>query len=266
MVLESLLNPKKAEAKPSHVFFIAILYTVVAIFFARAMFPSQSSMLTVMLITLIFVPFFQKLFNIEESKECLAAENRLSGNLFQRHSQIILVFSAFFLGIIVAMSFIFFFLPMEDVFQLQSDTLKAFSGRATGGGDFMLYLTNNTQVMILIFVLSAIMGAGAIFILTWNASVIAVYLGLIVQSLSGKLGAAAYLFGVPIGLGSIALHGIPEIAAYFIAGVAGGILSVGLIRERFMSKEFKLVFKDSLIFLFFAESLIIGAAFIESLL
>ena len=183
----------------------------------------------IMLITIIFVPFFQKLFDIEECKECMAAEKRLSGNLFQRHKQIIYVFSAFFLGVVVSMSFIYIFLPTDEVFYLQSETLKSISGRATGGGDFMLYFANNSQVMMLIFIMSTVMGAGAIFILTWNASVIAVYLGLVVQSMTHKFGAAAYLFGVPIGLGAIALHGIPEIFAYFIAGISGGVLSVGII-------------------------------------
>jgi len=164
------------------------------------------------------------------------------------------------------MSFLYLFLPRDDVFHLQSETLRSISGRATTGGDFMLYLTNNTQVMVLVFILSTVMGAGAIFILAWNASVIAVYLGLVVQSMTQKFGAAAYLLGVPVGLGSIALHGIPEIAAYFIAGISGGILSVGIIREKFMSKEFKMVFKDSLIFLLIAEFLIIGAAVVECML
>ena len=263
MVLESLLNPKKAVPNAWHVFLIAILYSVVAVVFARSMFPAQSSMLAVMLITIIFVPFFQKLFDIEEMKEDLAAEKRLAGNLFQRHKQIIFVFSAFFLGVTLSMSFLYIFLPADEVFHLQSETLRAISGGATYGGDFMLYFANNTQVMILIFVLSTVMGAGAIFILTWNASVIAVYLGLIGQSMTHQFGTAAYLLGVPVGLGAIALHGIPEIAAYFIAGIAGGILSVGLIREKFMSNEFKLIFKDSVVFLLFAEFLIIGAAFIE---
>lgn len=269
MVLESILNPKNAEDKPWHVFIIAFLYTLVSIAFANQIFPSEASMLTVTIITLIFVPFFQKLFVIEEKKEDLAAEKRVKDNLFSRHMNIIYVFSAFFLGVIIAMSFVFIFFPMENVFLLQSRTIESLStGAATFSGNFMLFFLNNTQVMLLVFVLSIVLGAGAIFIFTWNASVIAVYLGLIVNSFveQGHALTTAYLFGVPVGLLSIALHGIPEISAYFFAGVAGGILSVGVIREKLRSQEFSKIFKDGLIFLGIAEMLIILGAFIEAMI
>ena len=58
-------------------------------------------------------------------------------------------------------------------------------------------------------------------------------------------------------------HAPVEIGAYFLAGIAGGIISVGLIREKLFSKEFFLVFKDSLILLLWAVVAIIVGAFIE---
>ena len=137
---------------------------------------------------------------------------------------------------------------------------------ATGGvvtfSDFFL---NNTQVMILIFILSMLFGAGAIFILAWNASVIGVYAGLIVNSfvIKGFPLTNAYIFGVPVALVSIALHGIPEIMAYFFAGIAGGILSVGVMREKLGSRNFKIIFIDSLKFLLIAEVFIAFAAWLE---
>jgi uncharacterized membrane protein SpoIIM required for sporulation len=132
-------------------------------------------------------------------------------------------------------------------------------------GNFERYLFNNTQVMFLFFILSVLFGAGAIFILAWNASVIAVFVGILANKLVPALGAPmAYVYGVGAGLGSIALHGVPEIAGYFFAGVAGGILSVGLLREKFMSKEFKEMAKDSLIWIGIGEGLIILGAFLEA--
>ena len=269
MVLESILRPKNAEKKPWHVFIIAFIYTFISIFFAYKLFPEQSSILTIALITIIFVPFFQRLFVFEEKKDELVARRKMKRNLFARHGAVISVFSMFFLGIVVAMSLAFVFVPeFKDVFILQSETLRGFSatGGATGAGEFATFFLNNTQVMVLMFILSAMLGAGAVFILAWNASVIAVYVGLFIQSLIGKglSSGVAYLYGLPVSLGSIALHGIPEIVAYFFAGIAGGILSVGILREKFNSKEFSLVFKDSLIFLGIAELLIFVAALVET--
>jgi len=68
---------------------------------------------------------------------------------------------------------------------------------------------------------------------------------------------------VPAGLGSIALHGVPEIAAYFVAALAGGMLSVAIIREKFKG-HFEKIFIDSIAFLALAEVLIIVAAFLEA--
>ncbi len=262
MVLESMLNPKNAEDKPLHVFAIAIIYSVISVLLAKQLFPSQASMLAIAFITIVFVPFFQKLFEIEEEAEDEAARGA-KGNLFSRHRKIITVFSAFFLGVVLAVVGSYALMP-ADIFSLQISTIKGFSGAATNSGSFGAFFVNNSQVMILTFLMSTMFGAGAIFILAWNASVIGVYLGAFASSLVGKLGAAAYVYGVPVGLGSLVLHGVPEILAYFIAGLAGGILSVGLIRESVMSKEFRQVFRDSIAMLFVAEFLIVIAAAIEA--
>lgn len=273
MVLESILNPKNAEDKPWHVFIIAFFYTLIAVFFAHKMFPAQASMLSVALITILFVPFFQKLFELEEEKDENAARKRLRGNMFSRHKQTISVFSAFFLGTAISMTFIFVFLPeFGGVFSLQTDVVKQLNPNAASGtvynteASFWNFFSNNTQVMLLVFIMSAMFGAGAIFVLAWNASIISVFSGFAVQKLvgSGLPAHYAFAYGLPASLGSIALHGIPEILAYFIAGIAGGILSVGIIRENFGSKEFKIVFKDAVVFLVIAEVMILAAAYVEA--
>jgi len=266
MVLESMLNPKNAEDKPWHVFFISLIYTFVAILFAYFLFPSETSLLFVALVTIIFVPFFQRLFVIEEKREDTAA--RIKGpNIFARHSRIIYVFSTFFLGVIAATTFVYVAAGDSGLFSLQTDTIRSFgSAAAISPGSFFQYLANNSQVMILMFILSVVFGAGAVFILAWNASVIAVYVGLFTKSMisSGTPSSVAYALGLPLGLGSIALHGIPEIVAYFVAGLAGGILSVGLIREKIGSRNFRQVAKDSGILLISAQLLILVAAYIEA--
>jgi uncharacterized membrane protein SpoIIM required for sporulation len=273
MVFESLINPKNAEDKPWHIVFVSFVYSFLAIFFAHSMFPSESSILSIAFITIIFVPFFQKLFEIEEEKESMAVRNLIKGNIFSRHKQIIYVFSAFFFGVIIAMSFVFTFLPQfYDVFEVQAKTMKDLGYEPTGAvatpmNRFNTFFENNTKVMLLVFILSALFGAGAIFILAWNASIIAIYAGYFVQSLTNKgmAAATAYLYGLPVGLASIALHGVPEIVAYFLAGLAGGILSVGIMKERIGAKNFNKVFIDALVFLAVAELLIFAAAWLEVL-
>ena len=271
MVLEAILNPKKAEDKPWMVFGLAVLLSVLAIFLAHVLFPSQASILSVAFITIFFVPFFQRLFRYEEKKDELAARKAMKhDSIFRRHQKAIYVYGAFFIGIILVYSLVFTFVPsMRDVFSLQLDWFKGYSteisSHASAIGDFGKYFINNTQVMLIFFVLSVIFGAGAVFILSWNASIIAVYLGIVVNKFVPSLGVStAYIYGFTVGVSSIILHAIPEIAGYFFAGIAGGILSIAFIREKFMSKEFKEAGKDAIVWLVIAEVLIIAGAAIEA--
>ncbi len=62
MVLESIMDPKNAGDKPFHIFIIAILYSLISMFFSLKFFPEQASILTIAIITILFVPFFQKIY------------------------------------------------------------------------------------------------------------------------------------------------------------------------------------------------------------
>ena len=264
-MLESLLRPKRAEKNIWDVFLIAIVFSVIGVVFAVQIFPAQASVFSVSLITMMFLPFFQKLFEVEERKDY-----KLHKNIFLRHRLLFSVFVLFFLGLVIALSFLYVFLPqVRGAFNMQEDWYRSqgrtITGHVTASEDFSLFLINNTQVLLMVFILSTIFGAGAVFILVWNASVIAVYVGFVINSFirSGVSYEIAYVLGVPVGLGSIALHGIPEIAAYFVAALAGGMLSVAILREK-LKGHFEKIFIDSIIFLVLAEVLIILAAFIEA--
>jgi uncharacterized membrane protein SpoIIM required for sporulation len=267
MVLESLLSPKFAVNKPLHIFVISILFTAISVWLAYNLFPSQSSILSIAFVTIFFVPFFQRLFSVEEKKDEFAAHHKVKQNFLKRHRPIVIAYTAFFMGMVLTYSFIYVFSPtIRDLYSLQLDWFQSQGIAAVQPGSLERYFFNNTQVMFLFFILSVLFGAGSVFILAWNASVIAVFVGIISNKLVPSLGATmAYVYGVGTGLGSIALHGIPEIAGYFFAGVAGGILSVGLLREKFMSKEFKEVAKDSIIWLAIGEGLILLGAILETL-
>ena len=59
------------------------------------------------------------------------------------------------------------------------------------------------------------------------------------------------------------VHGIPEIAGYFVAALAGGIIGTAIIRHRFEKKKFWNVLKDSLDLIILAIVILIIAAFLE---
>ena len=59
------------------------------------------------------------------------------------------------------------------------------------------------------------------------------------------------------------LHGFPEIAAYFITALAGGIFGVGIIRHGIRDKKFLRVIENTIILLFISIIILIGAALLE---
>ena len=79
----------------------------------------------------------------------------------------------------------------------------------------------------------------------------------------GLLQAGNYFHVVSLGLLKYSIHGLPEIASYFYGGLAGGILSVALIRKHFMTKKFSTVIMDFSELVLIAIGFLIAAAFLE---
>lgn len=128
------------------------------------------------------------------------------------------------------------------------------------------YFTNNFELLVFVFLTSFIFGAGALFVLVWNASIIGVYIGEVAHRLiltTGKL--QAYFVALPVSLGHILIHGIPEFMAFFCAALGGGILSTVIIRRQLQGPQFIKIARDSAILFVLATFLLFVAAFLESL-
>ncbi len=274
MVLEMLVGPKKAERHPLEIFIISMIYTIISILIAHELFPSETSILSIAFITIMFVPLFQSMFILEEEREekDIDYEHKVP---FQEHSKLLMIFTWFFLGVVVATTIVYTFFPSyniisKDAFSLQVKTIRAIHNHTTGNyintTTFTRIFMNNTKILLLIFLLSSLSGAAGLFILAWNASVIGVFSSLAIAELEKTHGLIySYIVGLTTSLLSISLHGIPEIAAYFLGAFAGGIISVSIIREKHKTKEMTQIIMDSLEVLMVAEVLIFFAAMIESL-
>lgn len=155
-----------------------------------------------------------------------------------------------------------------------------FSGLATNGsgppGDYWsvvnFLFANNATVLLLAILFSFLFGEGALFLISWNASIIGTVMGKIsAQALAagashdviGLLYALGY--GIYHGIGFIP-HGIPEIASYYIGAIAGGIISASMAKQVYQTDEFKTVALDAAALIVIAIILLFGAAMIESYL
>lgn len=265
MVLESIVSAAQIEKKPSKIFLASFIITTFAIWIAYVIFPSSASIVFIFLITVALSPVIYKVLQDEEIIDERIGD-RINLRFYEYHKDVIMIYSFLFLGVLVATSFWFSILPagyLDVMFSQQISTTEALGAFQLNAG-FWIILLNNLKVTTLAFIVSFFFGTGAIFILSWNASVIAVFVGKIARHLAVSIDSPlanfyGYLYALPTGLLSIALHGIPEIVAYFFAGIAGGILSAGVIR----AKRDDIILKDALALFFMSVVILVIAAFIE---
>jgi len=275
MVLESLLFPIKAEKKPWQMFFLGFLYASVGLFISLWIFRDQASLVMVFMITMAALPIFYNTMKLEESKDLLIDGE---SQILKEHNHAITFFMYMFVGMTFACALWYSVLPTEvvnSVFDKQVGTIQAINNQVSGNviqnlNIFSRILFNNLKVLAFSILFSLIYGAGAIFILAWNATVIGAAIGNFIRSnvssytsSLGFLQAGNYFHVVSIGLLKYSIHGIPEIAAYFYGGLAGGILSVAIIRKHFRTKKFPAIMVDFSELILIAIGFLVAAAFLE---
>lgn len=257
MVLERLVSVKDAVKNPSWMFIIGGVVAVISSFISFLVFPENIGMFTTIFITFAMTPFMVNLVSYEEATTEQEISRRLKMNFFQRHTDILMIYIAFFSGMVFALSLLFILLPgntVEKLFESQINEINLIRGSALFPGPLTKILVNNIGVLFISFLFAFLFGSGAIFILSWNASVLAAAIGLTAKSIGG-------LKGVPTAMLTFLPHGVPEMIAYFIAGIAGGMVSAVIIRKK--SSWFLVVVRDSLKMVGVALFLLLVAAFIE---
>lgn len=277
-MLEMLISPKKAERHPWELFFIGLFYASISILlvnwiFAQDIVLSGYSGILIVTFTVMFsMPFVYYTIRYEERK-ITASRGTLS--MLREHKNAIYAFLWLFLGFVVAFSFFYIVMPSTQNFKAQIETYCLINRPAnfaecvkqygitdssvsttslTGIDRFFLIFSNNIYVMFFTLLFSLIFGAGVIFILAWNASVIAAAVGIFSES---------KLSSLPFSLARFMVHGIPEIASYFIVALAGGLVSIAVIRHETGTEKFWEVLQDSLSLIILAIIILFFAALIE---
>jgi len=275
-MLESIINPKRLEKGPLKMLFVGMLYASLSLLLVKWFFSNDpilydfAGMIVVTFTVMFTLPFMYFLIKEEEVQD-----EQIEGffGVWKMHKDAIYAFMWLFLGFLIAFSFWNIILQDSNLFNAQIGTYcsinnpgnvdncisqysfgSTFTGAATNEARFVSIIVNNIYVMIFTLIFSLIFGAGAIFVLAWNASVISAAIGIF----SGYK-----LVEIPLGLARYMIHGFPEIAAYFIAALAGGIFGVGVIRNGVRNRIFLRVFENSIILIFIAIIILFIAAVIE---
>ena len=201
-MFEMLINPKKAERKPWEMFFVGAFYASVSLLLVNWIFSSDSvlskhSGILIITFTVMFsIPFMYYTIKLEEKR---IAKSNSTFSLLSEHRRAIYAFMWLFLGFVLAYSFWYTLLPTADSFKTQIETycqinspssfevcvdqyisknLNSTTGFLTAKDRLFLIFTNNMYVLLFTLLFSLIFGAGVIFILAWNASVIAAAIGI----------------------------------------------------------------------------------------
>jgi len=278
-MFEMLINPAKAEKRPWELFFIGAFYAAVSLFLVKWIFSGDpvlskySGILVVTFCVMFSIPFVYFSFKNEEEKDL-----QMSGftRLLKEHSKALLYLIFLFMGFIVAFSF--WYIAFEDGnqnFRVQIETycminkpghfencvneygvstLTKTTAFLTAQEKIVNIFANNIYVLIFTLIFSLIFGAGAIFILVWNASVISAAIGIFAESNIALL---------PLGLLRYMIHGIPEIGAYFMVALSGGIVSVAIINHDIQSEKFWVILQDALNMVILAVVVLFIAALME---
>lgn len=249
---------------------IGIIYAAVSIFLSLWIFEEQSSLISVFLIVIASVPLFYLTLRMEEEKDIELNEEK---GILKEHSKAILFLMFLFFGVVVAYAIAYVLLPshiVSNLFNLQQTTINKINSNVSNFDVLSKIFLNNIKVLTFCILFSLFYGAGAIFILVWNGSVISTAIGnFIRESLSsyasvlGFSALAKYLHVFSLGLLRYSIHGIPEIAAYFIASLAGGIFSVAIVRHDLSSKKFEKIIFDVSNLILISVTILFVAAVLE---
>jgi len=278
-MLEMLVNPAKAERRPWEMFFVGAFYATVSLLLIKWIFSSDpvlskyTGILVVTFCVMFSIPFIYYTFKLEEEKDLVITGFK---RLLVEHNKAIMAFMFLFFGFIVAFSFWYIVFPAgNQSFRAQIETYCMINKPAhfdecvseygiehvskttaflTAKEKIVNIFANNIYVLIFTLVFSLIFGAGAIFILAWNASVISSAIGIFSKS---------NLTNLPFGIMRYMIHGVPEIGAYFVGALAGGIISIAVIKHDVHTEKFWVILQDSLNLVILSVVLLFVAALIE---
>lgn len=276
-MIEMLVKPKRAQRRPWELFFIGLFYASIAfllvsfVFRADDIFRDGSGLLLVLFTVMCCLPFVYYVIKLEEGKDLEIDD---SGKLIKEHARALHALMWLFLGIVVAFAFWYIILPdsAPQNFNFQIKTFCAinspqnfelciknygvtpFTSSAISTRVFLSIFSNNISVLIFTILFSLVFGAGAMFILVWNASVIAAAMGIFAKGEISML---------PTSLLRYMIHGVPEISAYFVGALAGGIVSVAIIRRDLVGEKKWLILQDAVLLVIIAVVILIISGLME---
>jgi hypothetical protein len=274
MVLEHLFPEDWLEKKGRYAFLLGIIYSVIGVLIASILFPGDPALVAVAFTSLLLLPELYKIFSIEERKESLE-QHITFRSLWRDDIEVVRIYFFLFLGIVLIYSIGTMILPeftTNTLFreQLEIRLGQGFAGSASAsgsgffsGGLFFDLLSNNFMVLLACFIMALLTGDGAVFLITWNASVWGTIFGFTAKNAAAFSGGNPFILFLKI-MVIVFWHMMIEAISYFLAAISGSVISKDVILEEFASERFFEVFGFNLYLLLFALGFLVLGAFVET--
>ncbi|MBI5224266.1 stage II sporulation protein M [Candidatus Micrarchaeota archaeon] len=281
MAFIDALRDKFVKRSPILIFLLGYISSVFGVLTAFLIFPDDVGLMGLAFGSLIMQPFLSKLLANED--KIVYRQKRFSRKLFSDHSQTFKTIFLLFLGVMLAYSTMYLYsnqIRVRNLFDTQLDrfvnTGSAASNQVVGSAitgsaslecktQFDCFLgisANNFRVMLVALLLSLLYGAGAMLFLSWNASVWGTVFAYYAKNSAFTTGSAKYAAFSEL-LVRVFPHTFLEASAYFLAVIAGLVISKALLREKLWSPRFNFVIRDGMLFFYLSIIIIFVAAYIE---
>jgi len=196
MVLEQIYSVNFIREKPIYALLLGISYSLIGVGAALLMFPEDPAIVIISITSILFLPSLYKLAVIEEKELSKEKDFNLIG-ILRKQKQFIKVYIYAFFGIFIVFAFFSLILPKLATGHLFREQLNIMSsvGHATfTEGLFTGILINNIKIFLLCFLVSVVLGNGAIFLITWNASVWGTIFGVLAKNASLAMGKNPFVY------------------------------------------------------------------------
>ncbi len=216
-MLPELILREEEEENFTVLAFLGLVSVFVAFLVSRHLFPSEADLLIVIFSAIPLVyPLTSFFFDDEKN--------------FAPHLPEAMNYFALFFGQVIGFLVLGYSFP--EFFAVQAEA-AGISGSAVAPGFFLGLIMNNFGVFLSITLVSFLTGSAGAFILTWNASVLGVFMASLLHRLPDKL--SHYLLGTRTTAPPLAYvpHATFEMTGFILAGITGTLMSAAVYREHF---------------------------------
>jgi len=262
MVFERLYSAQFLHDHPWYGFLLGIGYTILGLFIAIMIFPSDPAVIAIGITALFLIP---SLSELTDSAEITQKRTPAFKNFVHETIPHVKVYIAIFFGIFFTFAFFALVLPKLAsgfLFKIQFDVVTGQAASFSWPLWWDLFAWN-MQVLGLCFLLSLIAGNGAILFIAWNASVWGTIFGNLAKTAALASTANPFILFLLVII-SVFPHTFLEGLSYMLSTISGTTLSDGIVKEPLMSKNMKLIFKYNFILLLIAIGVLAIGMLVET--